>query len=264
MISPSRMIRFVLPALLLNTTLAVTLSAQSALDQRFLIPILSYSNWPGAFGSIWHGELTLFNASDNPVKIELQVCPPVISMCVPRADLPPHRSAKPAVYSATGSEGGFLYIATADVPNVTFKFRVRDLSRQSQTWGTEIPLVSLTEFRQLIRLIDVPSDSRFRVKLRVYSAGATPSSVHVRVYKRDALSPVSESDVTLAGIAGYPTGLEPRGPAYGELDPVQPALSDAGGTLRLEIEQRIPGEPPIWAFASVTNNETQHVTLITP
>jgi hypothetical protein len=149
MIRPSRMIRFILPALLLNTTIAVTLSAQSVLDQRFLIPILSYDNWPGAFGSIWHGELTLFNASDNPVNIELQVCPPVISMCVPKAQLPPHRSAKPAVYSATGSEGGFLYISTADLANVTFKFRVRDLSRQSQTWGTEIPLVRLTEFRQL-------------------------------------------------------------------------------------------------------------------
>lgn len=33
--------------------------------------------------------------------------------------------------------------------------------------------------------------------------------------------------------------------------------------LRVEIEPAT-GQPPVWAFVSVTNNETQHVTAITP
>jgi len=243
---------------------AATLSAQSAPYQRLLIPIVPSDNLPGAFGSMWRGELTLFNASDDPVNVYLQVCPPIVNECIPRAELAAHRSIKPGVFPTAASQGAFLDIATADLAKVTIKFRVRDLSRQSQTWGTEIPLGPIAEFRHLVRLIEVPSDSRFRVRLRVYSAAGAATYVHLRAYKTDAISPISESEVALDGIRGQPPGYPSSSPAYAELEPIPPALPDADGTLRLEIEQRIAGEPPIWAFVSVTNNETQHVTLITP
>src|SRR5207244_231412 len=102
------------------------------------------------------------------------------------------------------------------------------------------------------------------VRLRVYSAAGAAASVHLRVYKTDSISLISESEVALDGIQQQPPGYPSSSPAYAELEPIPPALLDADGTLRLEIEQRIAGEPPIWAFVSVTNNETQHVTLITP
>ncbi|HEX8152273.1 MAG TPA: hypothetical protein VF698_04060, partial [Thermoanaerobaculia bacterium] len=52
--------------------------------------------------------------------------------------------------------------------------------------------------------------------------------------------------------------------AYGEIPSLQallPALSPSA--LRLEIEPLTPGSR-YWAFVSVTNNDTQLVTVVTP
>ena len=58
-------------------------------------------------------------------------------------------------------------------------------------------------------------------------------------------------------------------PAYAQVDLLTPAIRAATSTIRVQIENLgrpliSPSIPTMWAMVSVTNNETQQVTMITP
>ena len=61
----------------------------------------------------------------------------------------------------------------------------------------------------------------------------------------------------------------PLFPGYAQVDPLTAVVRAAGARVRIEIFDPIapivsPPPPPIWAFVSITNNDTQQVTTITP
>jgi hypothetical protein len=62
--------------------------------------------------------------------------------------------------------------------------------------------------------------------------------------------------------------LFPPHPSYIALDPIPPAARAAGGRVRIELTNYGANVSPplanIWAFVSLTNNETNQVTLVTP
>jgi hypothetical protein len=154
------------------------------------------------------------------------------------------------------SQGLISFIPRQAAPNVHFDILVRDLSQQSKAFGTEIPVVREKDFfDHTLELLNVPTDSLFRVTLRVYDLG-TPASIKVDILPMDASDPVVSTFV-------FPVG---RNPEYAQiLDLLGSFPQLAGkGPLRISIEPPAPGAATLWAFASVTNNETQHVTTISP
>lgn len=225
---------------------------------RVLLPLFT-PPIDGAFGSRFVTHLRLANMSrDQRVWIYgLQgFC--AIETCVEpdRTEVPfevePREAMVPQDFTYTGRPGQFLYVPK-NMPNVSFNLRAFDDSRRSENFGTELPVVRAEQFTtEPFELLDVPGDPRFRVTLRLYAPAATSVSVFY-------------SDI------GIPVDLEP---GMNELEPAYAQLGDFGsGLFKYDITivpsttvPPFPGfEPvPVWGFVSVTNNETQLITTITP
>ncbi|HYM62467.1 MAG TPA: hypothetical protein VEZ11_16410 [Thermoanaerobaculia bacterium] len=159
--------------------------------------------------------------------------------------------------------GVFVYVPSEHVPEIAFDARIVDLSRESLTWGTEIPVISESgAYTTSIRLIGIPTDPRFRLMLRIYDFdGVDGVQVRVRVF--------TEADVILADqtlAMRKPAGDQPFPfagyPATVQVD-LTGLVAGSTGRARVEIDPITPGLR-FWAFVSVTHDETQHVTLITP
>lgn len=218
-----------------------------------LLPILTPSV-PGAFGSEFRTELQL-KATLRPFSIYgLDTSFPCPILCIPMS--PPLRLAPtdaallPENVVYNGTPGRFVYVLRDEVQHVTANLRVLDTSRAALNFGTEIPVVTEEAFRDRITLLGVPLASNFRNTLRIYSTRATTVRVTVQGHP-----PV---DVPLA------TGTNFYEPAYGAFS----AFPSGTAPVRITIEHApspLPVVPPrFWAFITVTNNETQMITTITP
>lgn len=220
--------------------------------ERVLLPIVLFgsSTTPGAFGSMWKAEATFHDASSDDVPIIAPNCNPLIlAPCAP----PILQARSTVTMPLYGTPGTFISIPRKNVEDVDISLRIQDVSRQSQTWGTSIPTVRATQFKPAVRLIGVPTDSRFRLTLRMYGYSQA-GPVHVRVFDPAAANPLA--DVTL--------DLQGHDPAYLQLDPLALSQIALPPLIRIEVGSAIDPPQPIWAFVSVTNNETQHVTVIAP
>ena len=158
----------------------------------------------------------------------------------------------------TGFPGAFLYLPKEHAGRVAMNLRAYDTSRAAENFGTEIPIVRASEFAEggePITLIGVPSDPRFRNTLRIYSYGFTSTVATIRIE--------GENGASVEHTVELPAQPHIFLPGYVELTNFP---TDAG-MLRVTI---VPNMPPLlppparWAFVSVTNNETQHITLVTP
>jgi hypothetical protein len=201
--------------------------------RRILVP-LTPAQVPGINGARWKSDTTILT---NGVAID----PPL----------------------GTLPGGQFIYVAEADEARVQLNARVWDLSRETETAGSEIPIVREREFTSsTIALLGIPVASHYRHTLRVYDFdGRAGARVGIRLYANEETTPRVSVTRTLGVVStakATPAQL-PVYPGYLELDPG--TLMPLGGisTLRVEIEPLDEGLR-IWSFLSVTNNETHHVT----
>lgn len=226
---------------------------------RVLLPIFLRSTVQGAFESRWTTDFLVRNDNNDPVI----VTPPGICGVpeCPTNQFGPHTSFQPPVYVAVNYPTAFLLVSRPGSERVSFNLRVQDTSREALTWGTEIPVVREKDVRtDAITLLNVPTDPRFRTMLRMYDFdGATDHQVQVRIYAANDQTVLAESTVTLRSPNA---GLAPGYAQLGNLTDTYPQLVSAD-RLRIEITPVTPGVR-FWAFVSVTNNDTQHVTTITP
>jgi hypothetical protein len=240
-----------------------------------LLPI-ALTDIQGAFGSLWRTHFTLYNGNGVPLigLGSFDLVYPFYSGCLfpicpsPEA-IPPRTSASLFIRQPGGPPGVLLWVRKDRIANVDFELRVQDMSRQALTWGTEILVVREKDLRAApFRLLNVPLDERFRQSLRIYdvSAGAT-AAVLVRFIDADVGRVMHEQ------VLGFPAQpVPPFGvfqqfrllPGYTEIGWVAslPELRDSG-RVHIEVVPLAP-EQRLWAFVSVTNNETQHVTTISP
>jgi hypothetical protein len=150
--------------------------------------------------------------------------------------------------------------------DVSFGLRFADISRGALNGGTEMPVIRQGEFlTQRSQLFNVPMDSHFRVLLRVYDAGQTSAAFRVSLYAQTEADgqPLHTAEVQATTVE---TGDFRTEAAYAQFDVSQ--LLDLDNiawpeAVRIEITPLKPGSR-YWAFASVTNNGTQLVTLVTP
>ncbi|HYR28357.1 MAG TPA: hypothetical protein VEU30_07825, partial [Thermoanaerobaculia bacterium] len=141
-----------------------------------------------------------------------------------------------------------------------FQLRIADTSRLALTAGTQIPVVRDSELLTgTARLLAIPADPRFRLTFRLYELDLTASEFAVRVYEQGTGTLLDERVLTLA--APHPERIPRFEPAYAEI-PDFGSLA-ASGRLQVEIEPLTEGAK-FWAFVSITNNETQQITLVTP
>lgn len=156
---------------------------------------------------------------------------------------------------------GLLLFIPRDMGEVEAKTFARDVSREHASWGVQVPIVRENDFTRdrEMRFPDVPFTAPYRALLRVYGVDAAASHVRVRAGGRERI-------VTLTGACGfYVTPCNSAQPAFAAVDLLE-AFPELAGTGRASVAVGPSASRALryWAFVSVTNNATQHVTLITP
>jgi hypothetical protein len=249
-----------LPIIAFVVSSAVLATTARGAQEKLLLPIAYYGQVPGAFGSLWKVELSGRNAGSSFVRVGTKM--PCAVNC-PNSPAQPHSDFFVDLSFTKTVAGHFIYVDSAGAESVSFNLRVQDVSRQALTWGTELPVVRSSDaFTAPVSLINVPSDSRFRVAVRVYDFDGTGANrVRLRIFPFNSSDAIVDDEVALTTQGFSPEELPPQAQIT-DLTGRYPTLRDRG-PLRIEV---IPVTSPLrfWAFVSVTNDETQHVTTITP
>jgi hypothetical protein len=258
--------------------------AQQFPFEKILVPILITEPAPGAFGSLWTTELVARNESESGVEVINTV-----GLCGTCPVNGAHTTFSLHAFTPNPNAGVFFYVGSPGIGLVNFSLRVQDISRQSQTWGTSIPVLRERDMRTgTVQLLDVPVDAHFRSALRVYDFDSNnespPSAVRVRIFNMCGVGDadrncsndaIVDSVITLP--PGRASGSFAQTPvsamigslvdAFPQLASVQPTVSLRGivrpATVRVVVDPVTTGLR-FWAFVSATNNETQHVTVIAP
>ena len=179
---------------------------------------------PGAFGSQWTTENALESAG-------------------PKTTLP-----------ITGSPAGVVVPVLRTLPAYA-NSRIRDVSRGTESAGTEIPVVREDAFGQRLRLLNIPTGKNLRAQLRIWTSGEPVEKVSLTIDQLPTL---------IGGFANILIPVQPGagGLRYGTVD-LTPYLDP--GHDRLDISAGIPGPAALlWGMVTVTNNDTQQVTVISP
>ena len=181
--------------------------------------------------------------------------------CFPICERRPTSKATVSVTAAGSTPAGVVEeLPRQAMANVDLGLNVRDTSRNAQDLGTEIPVVHEAQlYARPFSIPNVPNDPRYRTTLRLYNLDSAPPFI-LRVFLSGATQPVAVTTIPLTATAGLRDG------GYAEVTTLLPPLPEfVSGPLRLEIDPQIhSGIRSAWGFVTVTNNETQHVTVISP
>lgn len=239
--------------------------------RMMLIPVTA-TGIRGANNSLWNTDLRMFVASDVTVEVRPHNCDgSPIPECFPN-DLPLRKEFDPRADGRVwegipAGLGQFFWVRTEDFEKVRMNARIYDVSRQTETAGAEMPIPRENQFTSgVIDLLNIPVAPQFRHTLRVYDAdGRHRARVRIRVFAENELVPrvVTEREL-LANHGGRVTSaLLPTHPAVMQLELGQ-LLPLAGiESLRVEVEP-VDTNLRLWSFVSITNNDTHHVTTVTP
>ncbi|HJQ41142.1 MAG TPA: hypothetical protein VKB93_28730 [Thermoanaerobaculia bacterium] len=234
--------------------------------EPILIPITRTAT-PGAFNSQWKSETTMYVNSDGPLDIQPRTC--TAASCFPFL-LP----FNPYLFGVLREpppqfEGQFVYVPQGSAEDLRVHTRVYDEAQRDKSFGVEVPAVRPDDFTPANRstvLLDVPIGSQFRHTLRIYDRDPTPGRrvvIFVRLMgERTIRAEISRVfDIPPDNNTG-PFGLPLRPgyiqfssndlPSLSGVDRIWYSIAPTDFTTRL------------WAFASITNNTTQEVTIVTP
>lgn len=204
--------------------------------RRVLLPVLIVDEVAGAQGSRWKSELAGYLAG----------------------------SYTPEIGTARPGRGRFLYLASGTADFVTLNLRVRDVSRESENLGTEIPVIRLDETfgpSTTIPLLNIPMQAQYRQRIRIYDFdGEFGRTVTVRIYGDNSPIPAVNRVVQLS--AGPTNADYPEYPGQADIDLDQ--IPELFGYSRVTVTISTPAEGRFWAFATITNNDTQLITTVTP
>ena len=226
--------------------------------ERVMLPVFS-PPVHGAFGSEFHTELRIVNSGSATASLYGLRPACRLSTCIFIPETMPYElgsnaEVEPVDVDNDGDPARFLWVDKNQNVDLNFNLRVHDVTRSASNFGTEIPVVRDNDWTiNKIVLVGVPTDPRFRNTLRIY--GQNPFIAKVTVGDRPPVRiPLSTTnsifDVPYAALGDFPIGT---------------------GTVRVTIEAESllgpsigPIEEPMWAMITVTNNDTQLISTITP
>jgi hypothetical protein len=220
--------------------------------ERVLFPMVFAG--AGAHGSVWRSENIVRN--DSPVAIPTE---PVFQHGV--GTLAP--GSRAAMREAAADAGAFLWMPRGAEKWLTYSSHIADRSRSASDRGSELPVVHAEDTSATIRLVDVPLLALYRARLRIYDFDpGQRRDISIVVRRENGTEQVIRR--VLADELGPCVGpCFPHHPAMTSVDlSAIPELANAG---KVDVFVRAATEDArIWAFVSVSNNETQHVTMYTP
>jgi hypothetical protein len=163
----------------------------------------------------------------------------------------------------------FVYIPKADAANMQLSLLVEssDRSKPEMRSFTELPIVRESEFRAgKLQFPGVRIDENFRQTLRIYGLdGMKAVDVRVRVFPMGSDHPLDYQRMVYT-LYPYEQGFTSEGLELVPTFNMECDLSKyyaPGQQVRVVVEPLTPGAK-IWAFISVTSNETQHFYTVLP
>ncbi|MGA7614275.1 MAG: hypothetical protein WBX15_03760 [Thermoanaerobaculia bacterium] len=236
--------------------------------ERILIPVYTLTAIDGAYGSEWTTDLSMLNQGAEPILIDGydQNC----HIECPQQPVPPERTFY-AHLLGNALQGAYLYVSPASAtPDVAIQLRGRDLSRQSEDWGTELPTVKESAAPiSIFSILDVPSTPGYRVMLRIYQFGDVPVTVRVQFFALNPAQRVPIGDVNPDPLIAEEVLTLPAGnrlvPGYAEIPDLAGRHPELATVERYRITvEAIDATPHLWGMVTLTNNATQHITVLSP
>ena len=237
--------------------------------RRILIPFTA-TDIHGFGGSLWKTKISMLAMAD--VELQPNNCQkPLQEVCF---GTPARRSLDFREFGYLWSDFGhearaqFVYVHRDQESSVRMNARVYDVSREEETAGSEMPIVRERELTtDTISLLDIPLAAQYRHTLRIYDGdGRDGAKVAVEIFADDEEEPRLSYIQTLATPKPehFVTSSQlPAFPAYAEL--ALGSLLELDGIESLRIELRpVDADLRIWGLVSITNNNTHHVTMVTP
>lgn len=233
---------------------------------RFLIPVYLLGPIDGALGSRWVTEVVLSNGSSSPVFVDN--VGGVTSVGAFNLPIQPGVTMPLSFASITFSDspGRFLDVEK-DASGFSIQLRVRDVSREAIGFGDEVPIVRKSAVSAgPVNLAGIPVLEEYRLLLRVYDLERRPEAA-VRILVFD-VAPENEPDSlpdNLLGELVVPLTVgECDQPGYAEIPNLAGLASGSvHKSVRVLIEP-IDEASKVWAFLTMTNNQTQQVTVVSP
>jgi hypothetical protein len=221
---------------------------------RFLLPTFT-EPVRGAQGSEFHTQLRaqVSGPKTAPVRV-FGVHEDCVFLCI-SGEMDPmwlthDDPLEPQDVSYNGNPARFIYVPAAEVASFTANLRVFDVSRDADNYGTEMPIAHQREFtEEQLAMLGVPSDPRFRNTLRVYNSRFLPMVVTMSINGVEA-----GRIVVPAAIGIFTPGVAVYSDFPQNVGPMTVTIEQNDAELR----------EPVWAFITVTNNETQLITTVTP
>ncbi len=257
---------------MLAALLLTALLSQSALPEleRILLPVYSPVPIKGAYGSEWNFVLTMRNDSGETSLLFPPDCPPGTNpgLCAAQRLLSPGTTRKISLY---GTRPGPVVVSVtkALVAKIFIQLRVSERSREHESYGTDLPVVRSRDLRTApSEILDVPLDDRFRVTLRLYADDVKEPSL-LRVHVVNDTTGGAKEFLFRVERPVFPPGFPPDEPYeyphfFAEVANLTQYPEIQGtGNLRVEIAPATPGLR-YWAFVTVTNNSSQHITTLVP
>jgi IPT/TIG domain len=214
----------------------------------------------GAFGSEFHTTPRIWNESATEgvtlygIDTSCYLFTPVIYPLFPQ-ELNPGAEDLILLTGCSTTPGRLFWVPKGQ-DTVAANLRVRDVTREAESHGVQIPVVRRDDFRGRLSLLGVPIDKRFRNTLRIYSLAQTEVLVNIQI----------DADLHQVYLQPGRDLFEPASFTFTDF-PLPEELPAGKSTVRVVVTQpHGESQPaiPIWAFITVTNNETQQITTITP
>src|SRR3954451_7071961 len=228
-------------------------STDPAIFEPILFPV-SFQG-PGALGSQWVTEN--FLSSESPIffRDRLPCCGPIVSSSV-------------QLLNNADPWGHVLYALRGTTDSLHLASRVRDTSRQAQTAGTEVPVVRERDFRSRLSFMNVPVDARYRLTLRLWSIGDDPFGNNSQFI---AAVPVSLLSIPVPFLPISMTKIPGTAMSFASIDVTSLLTRTSANPNTLRVypngfrSDAVPlAFPRIWGMLSITNNDTQQVTIVSP
>lgn len=246
-------------------------SAEAAYE-TILLPIYLDGRINGAQGSQWQTDLWLRNTGTTDATLAPwdcpagQVCPAVFPLTRTLVAGEALHNLPAFFRPPTANPARLLYVSRSEADNVAFQLRFADVSRSTLNAGSELPVVHEEHLLTgTATLLNVPLDRKFRTLIRVYDVANTESRFRAVV---SALEAGTADKVLLTReltATSSDSGQFRLTPAYAQFSIDELLLTDQilPAAVRIEVTPLTAGSR-FWTFGSVTNNETQFVTLVTP
>ncbi len=241
--------------------------------EKVLLPTVISQPEAGAFGSLWTTTTTITNAAAVPVSVYPYKVGSGGVEPSPTPLLPANTTIQPKLaVDRPRYRGTFLLVDRRHIDDVFITLRAQDLSRATMTFGTAVPVVRESAFSNgVLSMNDVPVGAVFRSTLRVYSLdSARPTRVRLSIYgvTIDPLdfrtdTRIGSVDLALQDLSTILPENSITTPGFLEVLNVEQIMPSTFTHLRVDVEP-LDATTRISAFISVTHNDTQHITIITP